>query len=190
MNNQPNPSLTATTNQLQGNGLHLVWKNIEDTALFAHQLSKNEFIQDLYINLLGDLGSGKTTFVRHLLQNFGFTGRVKSPTYTIVETYDLVIANQGTSSDTTFTLSHFDFYRFQDENEWEEAGFRDIFANPGLQLVEWPEKAQTLLPKADLEIHIVAQEDESRNVVLKSISNKGMAVLKALALLYPPLTSI
>ncbi len=173
-----NPTLNPTIETPQ-QSLELVWSHIEDTATFARQLSQQNGIHHLFITLFGDLGSGKTTLVRYLLEYFGFKGRVKSPTYTIIETYELAFPQQCKSSDTTFTLSHFDFYRFQDENEWEEAGFRDVFANPGLQIVEWPERVQNLLPKADLEIHIQVQVNESRTVVLKSLTHKGLDILKA-----------
>lgn len=179
MHNSPYTPQLTTLIEAPHQSLDLVWNHIEDTANFAKQLSQQNGIHHLFITLFGDLGSGKTTLVRHLLENFGFKGRVKSPTYTIIETYELALPQQCKSSDTTFTLSHFDFYRFQDENEWEEAGFRDVFANPGLQIVEWPEKVQSLLPKADLEIHIQVQTNESRTVVLKSLTHKGLNILKA-----------
>lgn len=179
MSTNPNSSIPNTPNEAPHQSLDLVWKQLEDTAKFARKLSLQNGIHHLFITLFGDLGSGKTTLVRHLLEDFGFIGRVKSPTYTIIETYELALPQQCKSSDTSFTLSHFDFYRFQDENEWEEAGFRDVFANPGLQIVEWPEKVQNLLPKADLEIHIQVQANESRTVVLKSLTHKGLDILKA-----------
>jgi tRNA threonylcarbamoyladenosine biosynthesis protein TsaE len=179
MHTCPPSSALNTPTEANQQSCHLVWHTLEDTAAFAKQLSQQNGIHHLFITLFGDLGSGKTTLVRHLLENFGLKGRVKSPTYTIIESYELPLPKQCKSSDTTFTVSHFDFYRFQDENEWEEAGFRDVFANPGLQIVEWPEKVQSLLPKADLEIHIQVQANESRTVVLKSLTQKGLDIIQA-----------
>jgi len=73
---------------------------------------------------------------------------------------------------------HFDFFRFNDPHEWEDAGFRDIFAGPGLKLVEWPEKAAGLLPPADLVIRMDAQADESRNVTLLAQTPVGRELLE------------
>ncbi len=115
------------------------------------------------IELRGDLGAGKTTLARHLLQALGVDGRIKSPTYAIVETY---LGNQAGYSlaNSSLAISHFDFYRFNDPEEWEEAGFRDIFAAPGLKLVEWADKAHPLLPQSDFVIVIEMLVDGSRRV--------------------------
>jgi tRNA threonylcarbamoyladenosine biosynthesis protein TsaE len=107
------------------------------------------------IELHGPLGAGKTTFVRLLLRALGVEGRIKSPSYAVMESYAL---SSGA------TASHFDFYRFGDPREWEDAGFRDIFAAPGLKLCEWPEKAAGHLPPADLQLFIQLMPDESRRV--------------------------
>ncbi len=117
------------------------------------------------IELQGDLGAGKTSFTRYLLLALGVTGRIKSPTYTIVETY----IGRGSAADwwDNLAISHFDFYRFNDPAEWEEAGFRDIFAVQGLKIVEWADKAKPMLPKANWEIQIEVQEDPSRLVTIK-----------------------
>ncbi|WP_374351980.1 tRNA (adenosine(37)-N6)-threonylcarbamoyltransferase complex ATPase subunit type 1 TsaE [Chitinimonas sp.] len=96
------------------------------------------------IFLLGDLGAGKTTLTRGILRGLGFTGRVKSPTYTLVEPY--VISN--------LYLHHFDLYRFADPLEWEDAGFREMFNPASVCLVEWPDKAEGLLPEPDWTISL------------------------------------
>lgn len=121
------------------------------------------------IYLHGDLGAGKTTLVRHLLRALGVQGRIKSPTYAVVEPYD---------TPDGLALWHFDFYRFDDPREWEDAGFRDIFSSPGLKLAEWPEKAAGLAPSADLAIHIEAIDESRRQVRLLPGSALGQQLLQ------------
>jgi tRNA threonylcarbamoyladenosine biosynthesis protein TsaE len=113
---------------------------------------------DAMIELHGPLGAGKTTFVRLLLRALGVEGRIKSPSYAVLESYELPAAAGGG------TASHFDFYRFGDPREWEDAGFRDVFAAPGLKLCEWPEKAAGQLPPADLQLFIELTADDQRRV--------------------------
>src|SRR5882672_638182 len=92
--------------------------------------------------LRGELGAGKTTVARGLLRALGYEGRVKSPTYTLVELYPLSSLN----------LYHFDFYRFKDQEEWLSSGFRDYFNPQSACVVEWPERANGLLPPPDLSV--------------------------------------
>ena len=124
------------------------WPDEAACAQSARALARHAGLADAYIELHGPLGAGKTTFVRHLLHALGVEGRVKSPTYAVMEPYEL------TRDGAPFAIWHFDFYRFNDSQEWEDAGFRDVFASVGLKLAEWPEKAGDLLPQADLCIHI------------------------------------
>jgi tRNA threonylcarbamoyladenosine biosynthesis protein TsaE len=145
-----------------------VWRSEDDTRAFAARLAAHPAMAGAFIELHGDLGSGKTTLARHLLRALGVQGRVKSPTYTVVEPYEVP----------PLQIWHFDFFRFNDPREWEDAGFRDIFAGPGLKLVEWPEKAAGLLPPADLVIRIEAQADESRNVTLLAQTPVGRELLE------------
>lgn len=141
------------------------------TALLAQPLLRNVFIE-----LRGDLGAGKTTLVRHVLGALGVPGRVKSPTYAVVEPYGVSLSDVGSS---TLNIWHFDFYRFSDPREWEDAGFRDIFAGPGLKLAEWPDKVARQLPKADLVIAMEVLTDDARCVTLTARSDAGVALLSA-----------
>jgi tRNA threonylcarbamoyladenosine biosynthesis protein TsaE len=124
----------------------------------------------LSIYLHGDLGAGKTTLVRGLLQQLGHAGKVKSPTYTLVEPY--VISG--------LYLYHFDLYRFIDPEEWDAAGFRDYFNPQTICLVEWPGKAQGLLPDADIDVRLVAHH-EGRQVTLHANTENGKHCLAAYA---------
>ena len=146
----------------------IAWPAESSTALFAQALAGRAAVVDALIELRGDLGAGKTTFVRYLLAALGVQGRVKSPTYAVVEPYSLASG---------LNIWHFDFYRFNDPREWEDAGFRDIFASAGLKLVEWPEKAGEYLPQADLVVAIEVQTDEARQVTLTAHSHIGRALL-------------
>ena len=146
----------------------LTWQGEEDTRAFAERLAAQPGIADAFIALHGDLGAGKTTLVRHLLRALGAEGRIKSPTYAVVEPYELP----------RLPAWHFDFYRFDDAREWEDAGLRDIFASPGLKLAEWPDKAAAVLPVADLDIHIaLAEDDVGRNVTLRANTARGRELL-------------
>lgn len=136
---------------------------------FAKHLANRNGIERAFVALDGDLGAGKTTLVRNLLQALGVVGRIKSPTYTIMESYAL--------AQSPLMASHFDFYRFHDAHEWEDAGFRDVFAAAGLKLVEWPERAIGLLPQPDLLVCIATKDDASREVMLKAFSPLGLTLL-------------
>lgn len=114
--------------------------------------------------------------MRHLLHALGVTGHVKSPTYAVVEPYALACTP---SIDAPLQIWHFDFFRFNDPDEWEDAGFRDIFGSTGLKLVEWPEKADGMLPVADLALHIALQDDDARAVRLIAQTPTGAALLAA-----------
>jgi tRNA threonylcarbamoyladenosine biosynthesis protein TsaE len=116
---------------------------LAEGARFANTLNA-----ELTVYLHGNLGAGKTTLVRGLLYELGHHGKVKSPTYTLVEPYDVEI-NQS-----KVQVYHFDLYRFIDEEEWEAAGFRDYFNPHAICLIEWPEKAGNLIPQADIDVYI------------------------------------
>lgn len=188
----------------------LSWRTEDDTRAFAAALAAAltapPGCHSLGVELQGELGAGKTTLVRHLLQAMGVEGRIKSPTYAVVEPYTVTLpsaagqarpeASPEASPETPPEVSpvdaaagahpaawpvwHFDFYRFNDPAEWEDAGFRDIFASPGLKLVEWPEKAAGLLPPADLVLRIEVLDDTARAVQLLAQTPLGATLLKGL----------
>jgi tRNA threonylcarbamoyladenosine biosynthesis protein TsaE len=159
--------IVKTHSVLAQHSLH--WRDEAATQRFAATLAARPELANAFIALQGNLGAGKTTLVRHLLQALGVTGRIKSPTYAVVEAYELPQLNAW----------HFDFYRFSDPREWEDAGFRDIFAGPGLKLVEWPDKAASVLPVPDLEIDIKSDADSVREVRLKAYTREGATLLQA-----------
>ena len=156
----------------------LVWKDEAATQLFAAALAAHAALRDCYVELHGELGAGKTTLARHLLQALGVIGRVKSPTYTVVEPYQL---DATPTSPCPLQIWHFDFYRFNDPREWEDAGFRDIFASPGLKLAEWPDKAAAFVPRADLVIRIEVPPDGTRQVQLIAQTPTGIELLAPVA---------
>jgi len=123
--------------------------------------------------LSGDLGAGKTTFTRALLRTLGFPGRVKSPTFTLLESYEL----------SRFPLYHFDFYRLASDRAWLDAGFDDLLGGQGVAVIEWPERAAGSLPRADLRLRLEfdpARGDDARVAVLDAWSPRGLACLSAL----------
>jgi tRNA threonylcarbamoyladenosine biosynthesis protein TsaE len=138
------------------------------THAFAARLAK-ALKPGLILYLSGDLGAGKTTLVRALLHALGHTGRVKSPTYTLLEQY--------TAGELNFC--HFDLYRFNSEEEWETTGFRDEFNGHNICLIEWPEKARGFIPDADVEILLDILPD-GRNLTLRAHSKNGRACLNVL----------
>jgi len=132
----------------------------------------------LNISLEGDLGAGKTTFARYLIQSLGHDGKVKSPTYTLCESYPIHQSNPKTNV-LSFTVHHFDLYRMRDPLEWQEAGFAELFDVPGFCIIEWPDKAEGTLPAFDIRIQLVAGTDEDdRSITIHACSEQGKVVLE------------
>lgn len=146
---------------------HLDWHDEADCERFARALAARPALRDAYLELQGPLGAGKTTFVRHLLRALGVQGRIKSPTYAVVEPHEV----DG------LAISHFDFYRFDDPREWVDAGLRDLFAAPGLKLAEWPEKAAPMLPLPDLRLAIEVVDDSRRRVLVDACTPRGQELI-------------
>ena len=146
------------------------WPDEAACAGSAAALAARDGLAGAFVELHGPLGAGKTTFARHLLQALGVAGRIKSPTYAIVEVY-------RSAGDDPFDIFHFDFYRFEDPQEWEDAGFRELYAGPGCKLAEWPEKAAGLLPAADLVVTLEPGEGDARAVRLEAASALGRVLL-------------
>jgi tRNA threonylcarbamoyladenosine biosynthesis protein TsaE len=156
-----------------------LWPTEASTRQFACKLAQRMLAEpalaNVSIELEGDLGAGKTSLVRHLLQALGVEGRIKSPTYAVVEPHE------GILHDKKLPIWHFDFYRFEDPSEWEDAGFRDVFSACGLKLSEWPQMAKGCLPLADLHIGIKLADDQTRIVALQANSLAGAGLLGSYA---------
>ena len=174
-----------------------LWSDENHTREFAQALAQQIQLRDAYIELQGDLGAGKTTFVRHLLTALGVEGRIKSPTYAVVEPHEARLSPSPFQLPPSsipmlpeiLSIWHFDFYRFNDPQEFEEAGFRDLFASPGLKIAEWPEQARGMLPVADLKLAITVNEQEGRFVICETHTRKGLAILLGLLKLSPALAN-
>ncbi len=157
---------------------HGVWPTEAATQAFAKSLAAQPDLGHAFIELRGDLGAGKTTFTRHLLRALGVQGRIKSPTFAVVEPYDVG----------GLQIWHFDFYRFSNPREWADAGFRDIFASTGLKLAEWPENAAPNLPLADLVLQLEVMDDESpeshepRKATITAQTATGLALMQGMSL--------
>lgn len=140
-------------------------------ASFEHFLT-NQPGSHLNISLEGDLGAGKTTFARYLIQALGHEGKVKSPTYNLCEPYPLQLKEQA------ITVHHFDLYRMRDPLEWQEAGFAEHFDVPGICLIEWPEKAEGTLPAFDIQIQLATGADENERIItINVLSAQGKTLV-------------
>ena len=125
-----------------------------------------KLVSGMTLHLSGELGAGKTTFVRGVLRGLGYSGSVKSPTFTLVESYDL----------NSKPVYHMDFYRVDDAQELEMIGIRDYLDGSGLCLIEWPERAGALLPEPDVKI-LIKDQKPGRKVYV-SVQNQYAHRLK------------
>lgn len=163
----------------------------QDTEAFALKLSKqiqhlfqaksNHLDKALHFSLVGDLGVGKTTLTRHILRSLGHIGKVKSPTYGLCEPYQVNLNLKNKVNEvakTTLPVHHFDLYRMSYAKEWIDAGFRDVFSEVGICMVEWPEKAEGTLPQADWIISLATNDDETRSLMITSQTEIGDELVK------------
>jgi len=142
---------------------------------FAHAIDDVRATPDfhgLHVQLLGDLGAGKTALVRATLAGLGHSGRVRSPTYTLVEPYALE-RERG-----ELQVYHFDLYRFADPSEWADAGFREYFDSGAICLVEWPQKAGLLLGTPDLVFALETGDGDRRLLDARAYSDSGKGCLQ------------
>lgn len=143
----------------------------KDTLALATQIARTSFLKStnegLILFLQGPLGVGKTTFVRGFLRGCGFNEKVKSPTYTLIEPYDI----------DNHPLFHFDFYRLNNANELKAIGIYDYFFPSAICLIEWPEKGFPLLPEADIVCDFSFAAD-GRTVQMESHSVRGREILE------------
>lgn len=124
----------------------------------------------MVLTLAGDLGSGKTTLARGMLRALGWTGPVKSPTYTLVEHYKF----------SSLYFYHFDFYRLVDPAEWASGGFDEYFRSDTVCVIEWPERVASELPAVDLAIRLEYAGDDTalgRVMTLRSGTEAGRRCL-------------
>jgi tRNA threonylcarbamoyladenosine biosynthesis protein TsaE len=161
----------SVTHPLSPETLDCLWPDEAACQAWAATLAAQPGITDCVIALHGPLGAGKTTLVRHLLRALGVGGRIKSPTYAVMEPYTLPGGADA---------AHFDFYRFGDPREWVDAGFRDVFARPGLKIAEWPEKVAGLLPQPDLQLTLEPLDESARRVSVQAGTATGRALLAGL----------
>lgn len=148
--------------------INLFLENEQATLDLGGRLAEG-LASGMLVALHGPLGAGKTTLTRGVLRALGFEGRVKSPTYALVELYKL----------SRLDLYHFDFYRFSDPQELIESGLQEAFNETNVCIVEWPERAESLLPAADVDISLTIT-DGARSALLTAQTEKGRGCLQQL----------
>ena len=144
----------------------------EGTAALGASLAR-ALMPGLAIHLHGDLGAGKTALTRALLHAAGHTGTVKSPTYTLSEPYHIQLDGRHVN------VIHFDLYRMSSAEEFLDAGFREDFNGDNICIVEWPEKADGVLPAPDLNVFLTVA-GHGRDVELQASSALGTSCLQRL----------
>jgi tRNA threonylcarbamoyladenosine biosynthesis protein TsaE len=172
-------------------GMKRIMRHLSDQAAtqqFGEQLGRSALKLlsadpqlSLVAHLSGELGAGKTTLSQALIKAMGVSGRIKSPTFTLVETY----ACSSSVCSSLIRIHHFDCYRFASASEWAESGFDEIVSAPGLNLIEWPALAQPALGLPSLSVQIfwadVQDSDRGRNSELNAHDEAGSSWLSTLA---------
>lgn len=146
-------------------------KSLDEAKMLSFAKTLAENLGPAVIYLQGDLGAGKTTFSRGLIQALGHKGAVKSPTFTLVEPYENL----------TLPVYHFDLYRLGDPEELEYMGMRDYAQGNALLLIEWPSCGEGCIPEADLTLTLTRPGPDARDIELVGHSKKGQALVKALS---------
>ncbi len=150
--------------------LHLEAENDAAMQALGARLAESA-LPGAVIHLCGTLGAGKTTFVRGFLRGLGVTGKVKSPTYTLVEPYET----------DKFEVFHFDLYRLNTPEELHEIGLEDYFNGRAVCLIEWPDKGGQILPAPDLAGYFDIMENQSgRHIRLEGRTERGVKILARL----------
>jgi len=143
------------------------------TELITEQIAKRFascLVSPLVLTFTGEIGAGKTTFIRATLRALGVTSAIKSPTFSLVESYQ--VAN--------LQLHHFDLYRIHDETELDYIGFRDFFAGSSIFFIEWPENARHYLELADISFSLVTK-GAGRELHAQAFSSAGVEILSCLS---------
>lgn len=164
------PAIDTTFYSMQHFTAHLPDESA--TAALGAALAR-ALVPGLAIHLHGDLGAGKTALTRALIQAAGHKGNVKSPTYTLAEPYTIELDGQAVN------VIHFDLYRMSSPEEFLDAGFREDFNSHNVCIVEWPEKADPVLPAPDLNVWLTVAE-AGRDVELQALSEQGLLCLDRL----------
>ena len=145
-----------------------ILNDLSATAALAQQIA-GVLAANFVITLQGNLGAGKTTLTRAVLRQLGVQGSIKSPSFTLVEPYQLP----------DYVIYHFDLYRFSDPEEWFDAGFDEYFSEPYLCFIEWPENAAALIPQIDWQLQLKFKNNQ-RELSINALTVTGTLCLNQL----------
>ena len=152
-------------------------KSAKDTIKFAKRLSGFLKARDM-IGFIGNLGSGKTTFIKGLAKGLGFNKAVSSPSFVILKIYPIV--RKGAKEDKFMSLYHFDLYRLKNVKELEDVGYEDFASSNGICVIEWADRAKCLLPKEHLKIEIRIGKDNIRNIKLSGYGQRFASLVNVM----------